>query len=231
MNEYKSHKTLNQNIHQLCFSPEGLLFNEFDRIFKDIFSRRSSVYKKIVESLIVKPLTLTEICKALRVEKNGNYQDYLNDLIVAGFLKKNYRFDLQTGESQKISYYKLSDNYLRFYLKYIDRFKTQIQSGQFKNKTLDNLVGFDSFIGYQFENLIFNNTEKILNLLEISQDSIVSIGSYTQKKSSRNARDVQIDLLIHAKPNTLYVCEIKFQKRLSNEVAKQIVQKIKLCIE
>ena len=53
INEYKSQKTVNQNIHQLCFDANGLLFNEFDRIFKDIFTRRSETYKKIVESLYI----------------------------------------------------------------------------------------------------------------------------------------------------------------------------------
>ncbi len=226
INEYKFNKTVNQNIHQLCFDTNGLLFNEFDRIFNDIFNRRSDIYKKIVESLIQKPLTLSEICRFIKVKRNGNYKNYLNDLVVAGFLKKIDQFDILTGEPQKVSYFKICDNYLRFYLKYIDRFKKQIHNGQFKNRTLENLAGFDSFIGYQFENLIFNNLDKIINLLDIDPNSVISAGSYSQKKSTRNKNGTQIDLLIHCKPNILYVCEIKFKKNVGDDVIRQLFQKM-----
>jgi hypothetical protein len=227
INEYKFNKTTNQNIHQLCFDANGLLFTEFDRIFKDIFTRRSDIYKKITESLIQKPLTLSEICSTIKVRKNGNYKNYLNDLVVAGFIHKADQFDILTGQAQKMAHFRLSDNYLRFNLKYIDRFKKQIQNGHFKNKTVESLLGFDQFIGYQFENLIFNNLDCILNLLDIDANSVVSAGPYSQKKNTRNKNGVQIDLLVHCKPNILYVCEIKFKKKIGDEIAQQIHQKVK----
>jgi len=36
------------NIQRMCFTPEGLLFKEFDLIFHDLFSRRDKVYREIV---------------------------------------------------------------------------------------------------------------------------------------------------------------------------------------
>ena len=36
--------TAEENVQELCFSEEGLLFKEFDLIFHDLFSRRSKTY-------------------------------------------------------------------------------------------------------------------------------------------------------------------------------------------
>ena len=40
-----------ENIERLCFRKEGLLFNEFDRIFSDLFSRRKATYRSIIEQV------------------------------------------------------------------------------------------------------------------------------------------------------------------------------------
>lgn len=42
-----------ENIKQLCFDTSGILFNEFNQIFTDLFSEQSHTYKKIVTSLSV----------------------------------------------------------------------------------------------------------------------------------------------------------------------------------
>ena len=53
------------NIHKLCFTPEGLLFREFDQIFSDLFFHRSAHYKEIVKTLADGPQDLDGICKSL----------------------------------------------------------------------------------------------------------------------------------------------------------------------
>jgi len=44
---------------------------------------------------------------------------FLDELVKAGFVKRDFIWDLKNGQQRKISRYRLSDNYLRFYLKYI----------------------------------------------------------------------------------------------------------------
>ena len=39
LEEIDPKQTAEQNIKRLCFTPEGVLFNEFDKIFKDIFQK------------------------------------------------------------------------------------------------------------------------------------------------------------------------------------------------
>ena len=44
-------ESVDENIKRLCFSPGGLLVNEFNLIFHDLFDRRGEMYKKIVTQL------------------------------------------------------------------------------------------------------------------------------------------------------------------------------------
>ncbi len=56
--------------------------------------------------------------------------------------------------------------------------------------------------------------------------AIINAGPYFQKKA-RNRRGCQIDLLIETR-YTLYVCEIKFRKKIDKSVISEVSQKIQL---
>lgn len=43
--------TAEKNIQQRCFSSSGVLFKEFEKIFSDLFSKRSEIYKNIMSVL------------------------------------------------------------------------------------------------------------------------------------------------------------------------------------
>jgi len=115
------------NIQGLCFQKEGLLFCEFERIFSDLFSNRSAIYKTIVERLAEGPCELKDIYTALKVEKNTLVSHYVEDLVTAGFVSRDFTWHLKTGIDSKLSHYRLQDNYLRFYLKYIESNKKNIE--------------------------------------------------------------------------------------------------------
>ncbi len=60
-----------KNIKNLCFQKDGLLVNEFNRIFNDLFNGRGGVYKKILESLKDGMKTLAEIREAISYSHSG----------------------------------------------------------------------------------------------------------------------------------------------------------------
>ena len=62
------------NIYNLAFRKGGLLVEEFDRIFSDLFSTRFLRYKQIVERLVEGSATLEQICSAIQSGKRGDYQ-------------------------------------------------------------------------------------------------------------------------------------------------------------
>ncbi|NGX50734.1 MAG: hypothetical protein K1060chlam2_00584 [Chlamydiae bacterium] len=215
-----------ENIRDLCFSKEGLLFNEFDRIFHDLFSRRSAAYKDIVEVLADKhSLSQKAICKGISRPNGRVISEYLKDLSEAGFLAADFTWEIKTGKVSKLRKYRLSDNYLRFYLKYILPNKEKILKGRFRKKSLHSVLQWESIMGLQFENLVIHNSDAILTCLNIQIADYTFDGPFFQTKS-RDRKGCQIDYLIQAK-NTLYVCEIKFSKNpINSKVIEEVEKKI-----
>src|SRR3990167_9105827 len=106
-----------ENIKRLCFQPEGILFGEFDKIFSDLFSKRSEKYKKIVRSLANRSTSQDEICRSLGLKQSGDIGEYLDDLIKSGFISRDFTWRVDKGKISTLSKYRLSDNYARFYVK------------------------------------------------------------------------------------------------------------------
>jgi len=226
INEIKPNLSADDNIRQLCFISSGILFREFDDIFHDLFSRESEYYKKMVQILVNGSLEYTDICEQLGLEKSGYWSCYLDELVKAGFLKKAFTWNIKTGKISRFNQYRLSDNYLRFYLKYIAPNKVKIANHLFAEKQLHSLPAWDSIIGLQFENLVLNNARRIWKKLHISANDIIAHGPYFQKKNQR-VSGCQIDYLIETRHNTLIVCEIKFSKSaLDTTVIKAMQEKI-----
>lgn len=205
------------NIQKLCFRKEGFLFNEFERIFSDLFSKRSVIYKKIAERLAEGPCELKDIYKALNVEKSGVVSGYMEDLVTAGFVSQDFTWHLKTGQDSKLSHYRLKDNYLRFYLKYIEPNKKKIARGELKL-----LPQWQSIMGLQFENLVLSNRKTIQAILNIDPSEIVNDNPFFQRKV-KSQPGCQIDYMIQTKFGTCYLCEIKFS---SQEITKSVIDEV-----
>lgn len=215
------------NLKQLLFSPNAPLLKEYDRVFNDIFGERSSMYKTIIECLISGPKMQAEILQEIARKKGGDISLYLDELVESGFVHRDYTFNIKTQKLSKKSKYRLKDNFLRFYLKFVMPNLLKIQAGLFEQKTLSNLPGWLVTQGLQFENLILNNIKWVAEQLEIDLSTIVFFGPYF-KTATKTASGCQIDLLIQTHLNILYICEIKFSKqRIGLEVYGQVSEKIK----
>ncbi len=216
-----------ENIKNLCFKKGSLLFEEFDRIFNDTFVKRSNLYKNLLQKILVGKFEYEAIYKKLGVEKSGSISQYLGDLEKAGFVKRDYTWNLQEARKGKFSKYRINDNYVRFYLKYIEPNKEQIVNGAFENRSLTSLPGWETIMGLQFENLVLSNRKTIKALLRIKPEDVINDNPYFQTKTVRQEA-CQIDYLIQTRFNTLYVCEIKFSKDpVKPSVIQAVDKKIK----
>lgn len=216
-----------KNIKNLCFEASGLLFNEFKYIFTDIFSKRGVTYQKIVESLSDGVLEQEEIRKILKLQKGGTLSEYLEALVLSGFIRRDYTWNLQEGKKSILSRFRISDNYLRFYLKFISPNKEKIEDNAFTESSLIFLPGWEGMMGLQFENLVLNNRQKIVELLNLAPDEVLFEGPFFQHKTTRTEA-CQIDYLIHTRFDTVYVCEIKFSKHLiKTQIMDEVKEKIR----
>lgn len=227
LEEIKPHLTAEENIRQLCFEKSGLLFNEFDQIFSDIFAQRSQAYKAIVQCITDNHFEYEEIYQKLNVEKSGVVGDYLEDLVKSGFLQRDHTWHLKNGKVSKLSRFRISDNYLRFYLKYILPNKDRIIRNTFSNVSLTLLPQWETVMGLQFENLVLSNRQQIQALLSIKSEDIIYDNPFFQHKTIRQ-ETCQIDYLIQTRHDTLYVCEIKFlRKPVKVSVIEEMQEKMR----
>lgn len=216
-----------ENIKKLCFTEGGLLVEEFKQIFSDIFLRDSEFYKKIIKALSKGPKEQSEIQRILKLDTPGRISEYLWELELAGFVARDHTWDLKSGMDLKLSKYRLKDNYLRFYLKYIEKNLTKINRDTFTLKSLSSLPEWHSMMGFQFENLVLNNRKQIHQLLGIKPDEIICENPFFQRKTHRYS-GCQIDYMIQTKFETLYICEIKFSKK---EIGCSVIQELQTKID
>lgn len=225
LEELNLNESFDSNLKKLAFSKSGFFYLEFASLFNNSFDKEKSIYGDIVELLEKKSLSVSEITKTFGKRIGGNYTSYLRHLEQAGFVSKDFIWNLN-GKKSKISRYRLSDNYLRFYFRCIKPRISKIEQG------VDDYVGFDSWgqlqsiMGLQFENLIYSNLKLLLQSLDISANQVLSIGPYWQKKNSKNKGGCQVDLMILTKFDTAYLCEIKFKKKLGQEVISEVEKKL-----
>ena len=214
------------NIKTLCFTKSGFLFNEFEHMFSNLFLRHSDLYRKILEILASGAKEIGEISKLLGIEQTGRLTQYLKELEISGFTKRDYTWHFATGQDSKLSKYRLSDNYVRFYLKYIRKYKTKIQRDNFNLKSLASLSEWHTILGLQFENLVLNNRQFIHHVLGIQPEDIISENPFFQRKTV-NMPGCQIDYLIQTRFQCLYICEIKFSKNIIGQsIIEEIQQKL-----
>lgn len=226
LEQIKSGVSVDENIRELAFQKEGVLFNEFKAIFHDLFDKRSALYRSIVELLANGPLQLNAIAKGLKYPKSGTLSEYLDDLVESGFITRDYTWLVKTGKSSSLSHYRLSDNYLRFYLKYIFPNHDRIVRGAFSDQKISALPNWNTMMGLQFENLVLKNRKKIWDRLGIRAIDIIADNPYFQKRSATR-KGCQVDYLIQTRFNTLFACEIKFSLHpLRKEIISEMKEKL-----
>jgi len=227
LEEIKTNISAEENIKQLCFLREGLLFNDFDYIFSALLERKSQYYEEIVTLLSDGKIEYSKIVQNLQSSKGGMLSTYIDELLISGLVEKDYTWQFKTGKISKFSKYRLADNYLRFYIKYIRPNISKILNNQFSDQSLGSLPSYSSMMGYQIENLVLNNRKDIKNLIGIYPDEVVFDNPYFQRPTERH-KGCQVDYMIQTRFGTLYLCEIKFSRDvIRKDIIEEIEKKIK----
>ncbi|MBS0655162.1 MAG: hypothetical protein JSR46_05255 [Verrucomicrobia bacterium] len=146
----------------------------------------------------------------------------MEDLSETGFTTREYTWHIKDGTEAKLSRYRLSDNYLRFYLRYIEPNRKRIVAGLFTGLP----AGWLSILGLQFENLVLSNRQKLRELLQIPPEEIIYDNAYFQTQTA-GRKGCQIDYLVQTKYGALYVGEVKFKQGLiDTSVIEEVKEKI-----
>lgn len=210
-------------IKKLCFEKKGLLVSEFDRIFNDLFNGKSKIYKKIIDTLKTGNKTLSEIRTAVKDTHSKTLSTLIEQLIIAGFIKKKQHWSFKTNKPSKQSLYFISDPYMRFYLKAIEPDRARIDDGNFTIPPLSSITYFDTHMGLQIETLLLQNRSLLLESMRIFPDNVINDGPYRQSKTTKN-HGCQVDYLVQTDTKNIFVCEFKFKRQ---EIETKIIAEMK----
>lgn len=202
LDEIEGGKSAAQNINQICFSANGLLRDEFSKLFSSLFENYE-YHVKVIRTLVKKRkgLTRSDIVALSQVPEGGAITKVLDELLHSGFISVYYPF----GKKKKNSLYRLTDEYSLFYIKFIENNRAQ---GEGVWQQLSQTPSYTSWSGYAFESICLKHLTQIKKALGIS--GVYATASAFVKKGHEGEEGLQIDLLIDRKDHVINLCEMKF---------------------
>lgn len=202
LDEIEGGKSAAQNINRICFSENGLLYDEFPKLYSSLFED-AELHTKIIRALAQKRkgLTRDEIISTAKTTNGGGLTKVLDELEHSGFISMYYPF----GKKKKESLYRLTDEYSLFYIRFIEPHRAD---GKNTWKQLSQTPIYTAWSGYAFESICLKHLAQIKKTLQI--DTIYSTASAFFKKGTDDEPGLQIDLLIDRNDHVINLCEMKF---------------------
>ncbi len=226
LKELENGKSAIQNIDDICFSEEGLLFDEFNNLYAALF-KNSENHISIVRALATKRkgLTRAEIIKQSKLSDGGGFTKTLNALIHSGFVSSYFPF----SKKRKTMLYRLTDEYSLFYLQFIEKNQRNVTGAW---QSLSQSAVFKSWSGYAFESVCLKHIQQIKNALRIG--GIYSEHSGFVFQGDKYLPGIQLDLLIDRNDQVINICEMKFYQKefsISKSYAEQLRKKVSIFSE
>jgi uncharacterized protein len=203
LKEITKGKSATQLIDDICFSPKGLLNEEYSQLYHSLF-KNANQHIKIIEVLAAKPQGMPRGDIALKTKlSEASLSRSLEELVECDFIS----FYEPLLNKKKTAIYKLTDLYSLFYLKFI---KANKAGGKGTWQQLSTKSTFMAWSGYAFENICMLHISQIKKALGIS--AVYSTTSSWLFKGNATLPGCQIDMIIDRADQTINLCEAKFTK-------------------
>jgi hypothetical protein len=223
LKEVEGGRSATQNINHICFSKNGLLKNEFLRLYPSLFANADNHFA-VIRVLGEKPqgLTRRQLIEMSGLPDGGGFSKVLDELTHSGFISAFRTF----GKKKKAKLYRLTDEYSLFYLKFMEN--KEYEGPDIWNH-LSQTQSYKSWSGYAFESICLKHIQQIKKALDIA--GIYSLSSSYYKPGTESDPGIQIDLLIDRKDQAISICEMKFyttEFTLSREYAQKLTRKMEI---
>ena len=212
-----------QAIDKICFTKDGLLYDEFKNLYYSLFDDAAN-HINIIRALAQKAsgLTRSEIIEACKLSSGGGTTQLLEELTESGFISPY----IPLKKNVKDSIYKLTDEYSLFYLKFIENSKSKGPGTWIKFSTGSS---WKSWSGYAFESICMKHVAQIKKALGI--ENVYTETSTWRHKSKDGELGAQIDLLIDRRDHCINLCEMKFSTgsfEITKAYAKELESKVQV---
>lgn len=197
-----------QIIDKVCFSSQGFLREEFEKLYASLFEE-SEQHMSIVRALAKKRQGLTrgEILKSTGLKSGGSASRRIEELEESGFIQSQIPYGKKSNESL----YRLSDEYSLFYIDWISRLGKRSPGGGYW-ASRQNAPRRRAWAGYAFESLCLKHTTNLKAGLGIANVETTEAPWRYKQTDNSGILGAQIDLLIDRSDNTINLCEMKFSE-------------------
>jgi len=218
--------TAMQLIEKMAFSKKAFLQDEFDNLFDSLFNH-GEVYSDIVRKIAQYRYGIGQ---RRLLEELGSYAvggacaKKLKDLEETGFIMSF----VPLYHKKKGIYYRLTDEYTLFYLKWIEPLRKSLQKQALSKgnwQQMQNKPEWNNWLGYAFEAVCYKHLPTIREKLGIDPTAIADTWRYVPTKHSKE-QGAQIDLLFDRKDDAITLCEIKYTDK-EYLITKEYVDSLK----
>ncbi len=197
-----------QIIDKTCFSKDGVLRNEFEKLFISLFDQ-SELHSRIVEVLRKKRSGLTRnlLLAASEIPSGGTATTILKELEESGFISSSVPF----GKKSNDAIFRISDEFLLFYFDWIKPLGKR-DAGDGYWMSFQNDPKRRAWSGLAFEGICMKHIRQIKDALGIRMVETFHGPWYYYPKNTDSQQGAQIDLLIDRKDGIINLCEMKFSE-------------------
>lgn len=212
-----------QNINDLCFKANGLLFNEFNILFHSLYEDPES-YINIIRTIASKSqgMSRDELIEKSKMPSGGYLNSRLKSLEDAGFILTY----LPVGHTKRGVHYRVIDEYSLFYLNWIEPLHNKnLSTARYSWEALVKKPAWNTWAGYTFESICYKHIDIIKKALRLEHiPAFCSNWLYRPNKGE----GAQIDLVFDRDDGCITLCEIKYSEKpylLSKDYAADLQKK------
>jgi AAA+ ATPase superfamily predicted ATPase len=217
-----------QIIDSLCFTKRGLLFNEFDKLFQSLFEH-FDIHKELILLISenIYGISQVELMNKSSKSVGGRLKKRLQELEDTGFIESF----IPHQHKEKGIYYRIVDEYILFYLKWIAPVTNSIkrydkEAGYWLSKSKS--PSWKSWAGLAYEAICFKHISPIRKALHIPPGVEIGSWRYVPRKEKFQDQGAQIDLLFDREDGAITICEIKYNEQpftIDKEYAQKLLNK------
>lgn len=203
LKEVVADRSAAQNIDSICFSPQGLLAEEFPHLYAALFERPER-HLELIRALASHAggLTRTELLAAADLPTGGRSTATLDELVESGFVERVDPWD----KTVRDAFYRLADEFSLFYLRWMESKRRRGAGTWLKVR---GTPAWRAWSGYAFENICRRHLLKLKDALGIAGVETTH-GCWLHRPSGPGDAGAQIDLLIDRRDDVINICEMKY---------------------
>ena len=192
-----------QNISQLFFENDSPLRGEFLELYSSLFIRPEK-YIDIILALGKKSsgLERQELSAECKVSNNSKLGKMLQQLEECGFIRSYVPY----GKKENSIVYQLIDSFSLFHLKFLSKFKGEINSDMVLSSS-----SYNTYCGLAFEKAVMNHLNELKRAMGISG---INTQAYTwrsnPKKLKEGEKGAQIDIVLDRADGIINIIEAKW---------------------